>query len=91
MDTAIYPRRTLTLPDPWFRPSRMRHVIIADVLRALIESGEIEAKLPDIPSLRREYGCTAKTALRALRVLELEKLIYLIIGQGYYVANPEGA
>jgi DNA-binding transcriptional MocR family regulator len=74
-------------PDPWFRPSRTRHVVIADDLRALIENGRIErgGKLPDVPSLRAEYKCTAKTVLRALRTLELEGLIYRLLGQGYFV------
>jgi len=77
----------VTLPAPWFRPSRTRHQVIADDLRALIENGRIErgGKLPDVPRLRGKYRCTAKTALRALRTLEREGLIERIIGQGYFV------
>ena len=84
--TAPLPVRRI---DPWFRPSRQRHVVIADDLRAFIESGQIGGKLPDVPALCEQYGCTVKTALRALRVLELEQVIYLILGQGFFITADD--
>lgn len=95
-DTATGPQPAppslpVTLTTPWFRPAGKRHAAVADYLRALIESGQYRPgeKVPGITALCKDHRCSRRTISKALRILELEKLIERFLGQdqGYYVCR----
>lgn len=58
---------------------------LAAVLRAQIEAGEIERRVPSVKTLTEEYGIAQGTAERALAVLRDEGLIRSRMGRGHFV------
>jgi GntR family transcriptional regulator len=60
---------------------------LADILRAQIESGEIERGLPSVRTLMQQYGLSQASVTHALNVLREEGLIIGVVGKGYYVAG----
>jgi GntR family transcriptional regulator len=68
-----------------------RYLLIAGIIRARIERGELEPGRP-IPSRRmihQEYGVAATTVHRALRVLVGEGLVVVVPGMGARVARKQ--
>lgn len=61
---------------------------LAAILRARIESGELERRIPSVKSLTQEYGIAQGTAERALAVLREEGLIRSRMGRGHFVVPP---
>jgi len=61
---------------------------IARVLRARIESGELEPgdKLPTLTAVCDDFGVTRGTASRALGLLQEEGLVYYEPGMGVFVS-----
>lgn len=74
-----------TNPDDPRSPFRQ----IADNLRELIESGEIEAgsRLPSTRDLMAEYGAANQTIQKALAILRTEGLIETVPSRGSFVRN----
>ncbi|WP_279926489.1 GntR family transcriptional regulator [Streptomyces chengmaiensis] len=68
----------------------MRYQVIADDLRRLIESGELEAgqRLPAEAELASKYMVTNPTLRRALDVLQAEGLVEKYHGRGNFVRKP---
>jgi len=60
---------------------------LAAILRAQIESGELEPDrpLPSLISLMQTYGVARETARKAQRVLVTEGLARVVPGRGVYV------
>lgn len=58
---------------------------LADLLRAQIEGGEIERRVPSVKTLTEAYGIAQGTAERALAVLRDEGLIRSRMGRGHFV------
>lgn len=68
------------------------YVQLANILRAMIESGELEARAP-LPSesyLQQEHGVARGTVRSAVRILRDEGLVVTITGRGSFV-RPRGA
>jgi GntR family transcriptional regulator len=66
-------------------PSRQ----IAAILREKIESGELapDEKLPSYLTLAHEYGVSAETAAKAVRLLRSEGLVVIVPSYGAFVAE----
>lgn len=65
------------------------YVQVADILRARIESGQLQPDRP-VPSesqLEQEFGIARGTARKAIAVLRDEGLVITVKGRGSYV-NP---
>jgi DNA-binding GntR family transcriptional regulator len=64
---------------------------LADILRRRILSGEIQPRhpLPSKKQLMQEFGISAGTVDRAVRVLRGEGLVHSVIGLGIYVRSRE--
>jgi len=60
---------------------------LANLLRSMIESGEIppDRPLPSVKSMMQTYGVAQGTAERAVRILKDEGLVRTVIGKGVYV------
>ena len=60
---------------------------IADELRAMIESGEIEPRhaLPSVTTLVQRYGVADQTVRKAVAVLRAEGLVHTVNGKGTFV------
>jgi GntR family transcriptional regulator len=60
---------------------------LADILRGMIESGEIEPShaLPSITTLVQRYGVADQTARKAVGVLRAEGLVHNVSGKGTFV------
>jgi GntR family transcriptional regulator len=63
------------------------HEQLTALLRAQIESGEIQLRVPSILTLSQEYGISHRTAQRSLETLRDEGTIISVRGKGYYVAG----
>jgi DNA-binding GntR family transcriptional regulator len=61
---------------------------LAGILRAQIEAGEIERRVPSVKTLTQQYGVGQGTAERALAVLREEGLIRSRMGRGHFVVPP---
>ena len=63
---------------------------LADILRALIERGELapDRPLPSYTTLMQEHGVARGTAAKAVQVLVGEGLVRIVPGRGAYV-TPE--
>lgn len=72
-------------------PNRLRLLWeqVADDLRADIKSGALRpgAKLPGDPELAGQYGVSRITVRRAIKALEAEGLLVVMMGRGTYVAG----
>jgi len=68
------------------------YVQLANVLRALIESGELKprALLPSESHLQQQYGVSRGTVRTAVGILRDEGLVVTIGGRGTFV-RPGGA
>jgi DNA-binding GntR family transcriptional regulator len=68
---------------------KLRSQVLADELRAKIESGEWPAgtKLPSRTQLCEEYGLAGSTVFQAMMILRDTGLIEAIEGVGLYVAE----
>lgn len=66
-------------------------VQLANVLRAMIESGELEprAPLPSESYLQQEHGVSRGTVRTAVGILRAEGLVVTIGGRGTFV-RPDG-
>jgi GntR family transcriptional regulator len=64
---------------------------VAAVLRGRITSGELPsgARMPGSRGIKAEFGVSAETAQKSLRVLEEEGVIQKWPGIGYWVIPPE--
>ena len=64
---------------------------LANVLRAMIESGELQprAPLPSESYLQEEHGVARGTVRKAVAILRDEGLVITIGGRGTFV-NPKG-
>ena len=62
---------------------------LAAILRALIESGELEANrpVPSYTTLMQDYGIARGTAAKAVGVLVADGLVRIVPGRGAYVAR----
>ncbi len=62
---------------------------LAAILRARIESGELEANrpLPSYTTLMQDYGIARGTAAKAVGVLVAEGLARIVPGRGAYVTR----
>jgi DNA-binding GntR family transcriptional regulator len=60
---------------------------LADILRRMIESGEIPPShaIPSINSMVQTYGVADQTARKAVAVLRSEGLVHNVSGKGTYV------
>lgn len=61
---------------------------LAAILRAQIERGELERRIPSVKTLTQQYGIAQGTAERALTVLREEGLIRSRMGRGHFVVPP---
>lgn len=61
---------------------------LADLLRDMIKSGEIEPRhaLPSITTLVQTYGVADQTARKAVGVLRNEGLVFTVNGKGTFVS-----
>jgi GntR family transcriptional regulator len=67
------------------------YVQLADILREMITSGELEPRSP-LPSesyLQEEQGVARGTARMAIRILREEGLVVTIGGRGTFVADRD--
>ena len=71
------------------KSARPVYLQLADILRAMIASGEIPADrpLPSVKVLMQTYGVAQGTAEHAVRVLKDEGLVQTVIGKGVYVVR----
>ena len=62
---------------------------IADRLRERIQSGELvpDRPIPSETQLMQEFGVARLTARKAVRVLVVEGMVYVVRGRGSYVAR----
>jgi DNA-binding GntR family transcriptional regulator len=63
------------------------YVQLADILRARIQSGELQPRRP-VPSkrtLQQEYGVAGGTIDKAMAILREEGLVRTVTGRGIYV------
>jgi DNA-binding GntR family transcriptional regulator len=69
--------------------ARPVYLQLADILRAMISSGEIppDRPLPSVKQLQQSYGVAQGTAERAVRILRDERLVHTVIGKGVYVVG----
>lgn len=69
-------------------PEQRKYMRLADLLREEINSGLLVAgsPMPTIGSLCGTYGLSWQTVTRTLGILEGEKLVYRVLGRGYFVA-----
>jgi len=60
---------------------------LADILRAMIASGEIAADrpIPSVKTMMQTYGVAQGTAERAVKILKAEGLVKTVMGKGVYV------
>ena len=60
---------------------------LADILRAMIASGEIPADrpIPSVKTMMQTYGVAQGTAERAVKILKAEGLVKTVMGKGVYV------
>ena len=67
------------------------YVQLAAILRAAIESGELEPDrpLPSYTTLMQEHGVARGTAAKAVPVLVGEGLVKIVPGRGAYVTRPD--
>jgi GntR family transcriptional regulator len=67
--------------------ARPVYLQLADILRALITSGQIppDRPLPSVKQLQQSYGVAQGTAERAVGLLKDEGLVHTVIGKGVYV------
>jgi DNA-binding GntR family transcriptional regulator len=67
--------------------ARPVYLQLADILRAMITSGQIppDRPLPSVKQLQQAYGVAQGTAERAVRLLKDEGLVHTVIGKGVYV------
>jgi GntR family transcriptional regulator len=65
---------------------------LADIIRARIESGELERfdPLPSESTLEEDFGVGRDTVRKALAVLRDEGMIFTIQARGSYVGPPPG-
>ncbi len=63
------------------------YVQLAAMLRARIESGEIESLLPSIMELTEETGLAVGTVRRAITLLKDEGLVHAVSGRGTFVTR----
>jgi len=61
---------------------------LAAILRAAIEAGELERRVPSVKTLTQQYGVAQGTAERALAVLRGEGLVRSRLGRGHFVVPP---
>lgn len=64
---------------------------LAQILRAMIESGELapERALPSGKTLVQQYGLARGTVDKAIAVLKAEGLVYVLHGKGVYVSRRD--
>lgn len=64
---------------------------VADILRARIESGEIQPNrpVPSITQLVQEFGVARGTAIKALDALREEGIVKTVPGRGTFVTEPK--
>ena len=69
--------------------ARPVYLQLADILRAMITSGEIppDRPLPSVKQLQQAYGVAQGTAERAVGLLKTEGLVHTVIGKGVYVVD----
>ena len=69
--------------------ARPVYLQLADILRAMITSGQIppDRPLPSVKQLQQTYGVAQGTAERAVRILKDEGLVHTVIGKGVYVVG----
>lgn len=69
------------------KSARPVYLQLADILRAMITSGQIppDRPLPSVKQLQQTYGVAQGTAERAVRLLKDEGLVQTVIGKGVYV------
>jgi DNA-binding GntR family transcriptional regulator len=58
---------------------------LAEIMRAMIESGEIESRVPSVRTWSQEYGLSTNTVQKAVDLLKREGLIIGTQGKGLYV------
>jgi DNA-binding GntR family transcriptional regulator len=65
------------------------YVQLADILRDMINSGELQPHraLPPIPRLMQEHDVSDGTVKRAIGILRSEGLVELVKGKGTYVTG----
>lgn len=61
------------------------YVQVADLLRAMIESGELTTRLPSLKTITQEYGVSHITAERAVQTLRDADLVVTVVGKGTFV------
>jgi len=68
-----------------------RYKQIAAILRARIESGDLEPgqTVPSEPTLMQEFGVARNTVRHAIEVLRQAGLVTTVPGMGTYVSKPD--
>jgi GntR family transcriptional regulator len=61
---------------------------LAAILRARIERGELDGRIPSVKTLAQQYEVAQGTAERALAILRGEGLIRSAMGRGHFVVPP---
>jgi DNA-binding GntR family transcriptional regulator len=62
---------------------------LARLLRQRVARMQPHRQLPSIPRLASEYGVSPKTARKALRLLEAERVVYVVPNRGFFSAERE--
>jgi GntR family transcriptional regulator len=74
-------------------PEGEQHIYrqVAEILRALIASGELVAgrPLPSENALRQEFGISRGTARHAAQLLVDAGLVRTSVGRGHFVIRPD--
>lgn len=60
---------------------------LADILRAQIERGDYDVKIPSEPTLTQRYGVARGTVRKAIAVLQDEGLVITVPGRGTFLAT----
>ncbi len=63
--------------------------LIAGVITQQIADGQYQGRLPNMPTLAREFGASVKTINKAVGMLVDEGLVYKVSNTGMYIREPE--
>ncbi|TDD76160.1 GntR family transcriptional regulator [Actinomadura rubrisoli] len=71
----------LDAPEPLYEQ-------MAAIVRARIQDGTYERRVPSGPTPAREFGLALPTVQRALQLLKDEGLVRAVVGRGTFVVRP---
>jgi DNA-binding GntR family transcriptional regulator len=63
---------------------------LAGLIRERIQSGEfpVDHRVPSKAELRAQYGCSARVADEAMKILKEDGMVVAQRGKGFYVVDP---